>query len=127
MANTNTTITAGQVAPAVVNLGSGSSIPVDASAGNDFRVTLGAGATAIASPINSVDGQRITFQLTQPSGGAGTVSWGADYDWGGKTTANAAGSSAPALSAGGGFVDIVGFVYNALHGKWCYVGAALGF
>ena len=54
----NTTITAGYVAPAVVTLKDAATISVDASAGNDFRVTI-SGNRRMKSPSNPVDGQRI--------------------------------------------------------------------
>ena len=113
-----TTITAGQVAPAVVKLTFASPIVVDASAGNDFRITLTGNAT-INSPSNGVDGQRITIQIAQDSTGSRTVTWGSGYHFG------AAG--APTLSTGANLVDVIGFVYNVAAGGWLGVGAALGF
>jgi hypothetical protein len=118
MSNTNTTITAGQVAPAVVNLSYSSAILVDASAGNDYRVTLTGNAT-ISSPSNGVDGQRITIQIAQDGTGSRKVTWGSGYLFG------AAG--APTLSTGANLVDVIGFVYNVAAGGWLGVGAALGF
>jgi hypothetical protein len=119
MANTHTTITAGQVAPAVVNLGSTSPVSVNASTGNDFRITLSANTT-INMPRNGVDGQRITIQVTQPSsGGPFTVIWGSGFNFG------AAG--APTLSTTAQAVDVIGFIYNQSVGDWLGVGTALGF
>jgi hypothetical protein len=124
MSNTNTTITAGQVAPAVVNLGSTSPFSVNASAGNDFRITL-TGSATINVPSNGVDGQRITLQITQPSGSTGAkVTWGAGYNFG---STNGTPNPAPTLSTGGSGVDVIGFIYNQLVGDWFCVGAALGF
>jgi hypothetical protein len=120
MSNTNTTITAGQVAPAVVNLGSGTSITLDASQGNDYRLSL-SGNTNITSMSNAVDGQRITLQIAQPSGSTGyTVSWD-------KSVFNFGTAGTPTLSTGGNLVDVVGFVWNASLSLWLGVGAALGF
>lgn len=113
-----TIITAGQVAPAVVKLTFASPISVDASTGNDFRVTL-TGNTTINSPSNGVDGQRITIQIAQDSSGSRTVTWGNGYLFG------AAGQ--PTLSTGANLVDVIGFVYNVAAGGWLGVGAALGF
>jgi len=114
----HTTITAGYVAPAVVALHDAATIAVDASLGNDFRVTI-EGNRAIANPSKPVDGQRITFQITQGSAGKRSVTWGGQYDFG------AAGP--PKLSATGGATDVIGFIYNAAMGSWLCVGSALGF
>lgn len=111
----------GYTAPAVATLtfvGSGTTL-VNAALGNDFRLTVTASTTTIGNPSNSVDGQRIDFQITQGSGGSFTVSWGGNYDFG---TAGA-----PVLSTAAAKVDIIGFIYNAALGKWCCAGSALGF
>src|SRR5690242_9351887 len=57
-------IAPGAVAPAVVNLTDAATIAVDASTGNDFRVTI-AGNRTIGTPANPVNGQQIIFQVTQ--------------------------------------------------------------
>jgi len=114
----HTTITAGYVAPAVVALKDASTIAVHASAGNDFRVTI-SGHRTIANPSSPVDGQRITFQIRQGSGGGFGVTWGGQYSFG------AAGR--PTLSSAGGATDVIGFIYNGDMGSWLCVGSALGF
>jgi hypothetical protein len=115
----NTTITAGFVAPAVVALGSSGAIAVNATTGNDFRVNLSGDAT-IASPTGAVDGQRITFQITQSSGGGNTVGWGTAYSFG-------SAGGPPKLSTSGGATDVIGFIYNAAKAAWLCVGSATGF
>jgi|SRR5579872_232268 len=108
------------IAPAVVALtfvGAGTTL-VNAALGNDFRLTLTASTTTLGNPSNSVDGQRIDFQITQGTGGSFTLAYGGNYDFG------AAG--APTLSTAAGKVDVLGFVYNAALGKWVYLGTALG-
>ena len=52
------------MAPAVVILADAATIAVDASLGNDFRVTI-AGNRTMGNPANPADGQKITFQVTQ--------------------------------------------------------------
>ena len=52
------------MAPAVVALTDAPAIAVDASLGNDFRVTL-AGNRTMENPANPTDGQKIVFQITQ--------------------------------------------------------------
>jgi hypothetical protein len=110
----------GYVAPCVVALTYGTSVAVNASLGNDFRLTLTASTATIANPASPADGQDIKFQITQDSAGSRTLAgWGSAYDFG------AAG--APTLSTAAGKTDILGFCYNASLGKWCYLGSALGF
>lgn len=113
----HTTITAGLVAPAVVTLVNGTTIAVNASLGNDFRLKATASAT-IRNPTGGVDGQRITFQITQGKGGL-SLKWDSQYKFG------AAG--APTLSSVAGGTDVIGFIYNASLGSWLCAGVALGF
>jgi hypothetical protein len=115
---TNTTITAGYVSPAVVNLTDAATIAVNASLGNDFRVTI-AGNRTVGNPSSPVDGQRITFQISQGTGGGFTLTWGSAYNFG------AAG--APTLSTSAGATDVLGFIYNAAKAGWLCAGSALGF
>ncbi len=105
-------------APPTVTLGDGASIAVNAALGNDFRVTLGGNRT-LASPTGSVDGQRITFTISQGSGGPHKITWSSQYKFG------AAG--APVLSTAAGSADVIGFIYNHSLGSWLCVGAARGF
>jgi hypothetical protein len=115
---TYTRITAGYVAPAVVHLTDAATIAVNASLGNDFRVTLG-GSRTIANPVNAADGQRITLQITQGAGGGFGLTWQSQYKFGA--------ASAPALSTRSGSTDVIGFIYNAALASWLCAGAALGF
>lgn len=113
----HTTITAGLVAPAVVLLVDAPTITVNAALGNDFRVLI-SGNRTMASPTDGVDGQRITFQVTQGAGAPFVLTWGSAYKFG------AAGL--PTLSAVAGDTDVIGFIYNQSLGRWLCVGAALG-
>jgi hypothetical protein len=117
--SSNTTITAGFVSPAVVGLAGGSTISVNAAQGNDFRVTL-SGDSTMGNPAGAVDGQRITFHITQSSGGSDTVTWGSAYNFG-------SAGGPPKLSTSGNATDVVGFIYNAAVGAWLCVGSATGF
>lgn len=108
----------GALAPSVVALTDGASIPVNAALGNDFRVTLGGNRT-IANPTNPIDGQDITFLLTQDGSGSRIVTWGSAYSFGT--------SGAPTLTATGGKTDLVGFKYRAAASSWVCIGSALGF
>ena len=68
-----TTAETGALAPAVVSLAEAATITVDASAGNDFLVAVGDNLT-VATPSNPIDEQKITFEVTQSTGGPYTLS-----------------------------------------------------
>jgi hypothetical protein len=107
-------------APAVVALTDAATILVDASLGNDLRVTLGGNRT-IGAPSNPADGQRIVFHLTQDGTGSRTVTWtstAGGYSFGSTGTA-------PILTTTAGKTDLVGFIYNTTIGKWLYAGSSL--
>ena len=104
-----TTVEPGAVAPAVVALADAATITVDASAGNDFRLTI-AGDRTMGNPANPADGQKITFQVTQGTGGSLTLAWGTGYEF-------SAGLPQPTLSTTAGNTDLLGFIYNAAKGK----------
>ena len=77
-------------------------IAVDASLGNDFRVTIAANRT-MGNPANPVDGQKITFQVTQGAGGSSAITWGSSYEF-------STGLPQPTLSTTAGQTDLL-----ALH------------
>lgn len=106
------------LAPAVIQLAFASSIAVNAGLGNAFNLTLTASTGTLANPSNPVDGEKITFRITQGTGGSFTLAYGTAYDFGV--------SGAPTLSTAAGAVDIIGFEYVASISKWCYLGPALG-
>jgi hypothetical protein len=107
------TVESGAVAPAVVVLADGATIAVDASLGNDFRLTI-AGNRTMSNPANPADGQKITFQVTQGADGPFTLDWGSDYEF-------STGLPQPTLSTTAGETDLLGFIYNASKGKWLLV------
>ena len=80
-------------------------IAVDASQGNDFRVTI-AGSRTLGNPANPTDGQKIVFHVTQGSGGSFTLSYGSGYEF-------STGLPQPTLSTTAGDTDLLAFVYNA--------------
>jgi hypothetical protein len=109
----------GAVAPAVVSLADAATIAVDASAGNDFRVTI-AGNRTMGNPANPANGQQIIFQVTQGSGGSFTLSWGDAYEF-------SSDLPQPTLSTAAGQTDVLGFIYNAAMGKWLLAAFVNGF
>jgi hypothetical protein len=114
-----TTVEQTAVAPAVVGLTDAATIAVDASLGNDFRVTI-AGNRTIANPSNPAPGQQIIFQVTQGPGGGFSVSWGSAYEF-------SDGLPQPILSSQAGQTDLLGFIYNAAKGKWLLAAFLNGF
>jgi hypothetical protein len=114
-----TTVQQGALAPAVVNLTDAATIAIDASLGNDYRVTI-AGNRTVTTPANPTDGQKITIQVTQGSGGSYTLSWSSGFEF-------SAGLPQQTLSTAAGMTDLLGFIYNAAKGKWLFVAFVAGF
>lgn len=106
-------------APAVVALTDAPRIAVDASLGNDFRVTIGADRT-MANPSNALDGQQIIFQVTQGASSPCTLTWDNGYEF-------SAGLPQPTLSTVAGQTDLLGFIYNAAKASWLLAAFVGGF
>lgn len=119
LAAQSTTVEPGAVAPAVVNLTDAGTIAVDASLGNDFRVTIAASRT-MGNPAHPADGQKIVFHITQGSSGSATITWGGSYQF-------SSGLPQPTLSTAAGQTDVLAFVYNQAKGKWLLAAAVIGF
>ena len=115
----STTVESGAIAPAVVVLTDAATISVDASLGNDFRVTLGASRT-MSNPANPSDGQQIIFQITQGSGGSAAITWGTAYEF-------STGLPQPTLSTTAGQLDLLGFIYDAVRRTWLLAAFVNGF
>jgi len=113
------TVEPGALAPAVVALTDAATIAVDASLGNDFRVTI-AGDRTMGNPANPAAGQQIIFQVTQGQAGSSTITWGDGYQF---STA----LPRPTLSSSAGQTDLLGFIYNAAKGKWLLAAFVDGF
>ncbi len=118
-AQLSTTIDQGAVAPAVVSLSDAATIAVDASLGNDFRVTINGNRT-LGNPANPADGQKAVVQVTQGTGGSFTLSYGTAYEF-------STGLPQPTLSTTAGDTDLLAFVYNQAKGKWLLAAAVNGF
>ena len=114
-----TTIEPGAIAPAVVVLADAATIAVDASQGNDFRVTLGA-SRIMGNPVNPANGQQIIFQITQGSGGSAAITWGTAYEF-------STGLPQPTLSTAAGQTDLLGFIYDAGKRTWLLAAFVNGF
>jgi hypothetical protein len=109
----------GALAPAVVALTDAATIAVDASLGNDFRVTI-AGNRTMGNPANPTDGQQLVFQITQGGAGSFQLTWGSAYEF-----SNAL--PQPPLSTAPGHTDVFGFIYNAALGSWLLAAFVNGF
>jgi hypothetical protein len=114
-----TTVESGAVVPAVVHLTDADTVAVDASLGNDFRLTI-AGNRTMGNPVNSSNGQQIIFQVMQGSGGSFTLSWSSGYEF-------ATNMPRPTLSTTAGQTDLLGFIYNATKGTWLFAAFVNGF
>jgi hypothetical protein len=114
-----TTVEQGALSPAVVALTDAPTIAVDASAGNDFRVTLAASRT-MGTPSNATNGQQIIFQVTQGNAGSATLTWAAGYEF-------SAELPQPTLSTAPGQTDLLGFIFNKGKGTWLFAAFVYGF
>ena len=115
----STMVEPGAIAPAVVNLTDAATIAVDASQGNDFRVTI-SGNRTLGNPSNPADGQKIVLHVTQGTGGGFTLSYGSGYEF-------STGLPQPTLSTTAGDTDLLAFVYNAAKSKWLLAAYVIGF
>jgi hypothetical protein len=114
-----TTVEPGGLAPAVVQLTDAATIAVDASAGNDFRVTIGGNRT-MGTPANPTNGEQVIFQITQGTGAPFTITWASGYQF-------SAALPQPTLSTTAGQTDLLGFVYNSTIGAWLFAAFLNGF
>jgi hypothetical protein len=106
----------GPLSPKVVTLTDAATILVDATQGNDLRVTLGGNRT-LGAPSGGVDGQAITVAVKQDATGGRTLAFAAAYKFG---TAGA-----PTVTATANAADVLAF---KLYGTdWRYLGGSQGF
>jgi hypothetical protein len=110
----------GAVVEAAVNLTFATSILLDASLGNTFRVTLTASTGTLNVPSNPADNQKIIVEVKQDATGSRTLAYNAAYQF---TTA----LPSPTLSTAANAVDELVFIYNSASGKWRFQGALLGY
>lgn len=101
------------IAPRAVILTGASPFTIDASAGNDFRLTVTANAT-ISNPSNPTDAEGVTLELTS-NGHA--ITWGSKFNFGD--------SGIPALSTSG--TDLLSFRYNLAADAWWFLGMKTGY
>jgi len=102
----------------VATLTFGTTIAVDASTGNHFRVTLTASTGSMGAPSNPTDGQKITFEIIQDATGSRTMTWNAAFHF--------PSAGAPTLTTTASKRDLVGFCYSSSASAWLYLGTSLG-
>lgn len=92
----------------------------DASQGNYFRIVVTNGtAFTINNPTNPTDGQVITLEIKNASGGAmGVISWGSAWK-------RSAGTGLVAANITNGNRGTARFVYDATDSQWVQVGGAV--
>ncbi len=109
-----------QEAPnAVISLTDASTIAIDASLGNHFKVTLGGNRT-LGNPTNPLDGQRILIALSQDATGSRTLALGSSWALGTDV-------SAVTLTTTASKTDYIGAVYDATSAKWRILALAKGY
>lgn len=106
----------------VVTLTDATTIAVDASQGNHFRVTL-AGNRTLGAPSNPANGQKITVEVIQDATGSRTLAYASGaggYAWGTDIPA-------PTLTTTASKRDFLGFMYNSTANLWYGVAVCRGF
>lgn len=109
----------GTIIQGSVALVDGTTIAVDASLGNYFRVTLGGNRT-MGGPSNALDGQKIIFEIIQDGTGTRTLAWNAIYTF-------STDIPSPTLTTTLNKRDFIGFVYNSTAAKWYCLAVVKGF
>lgn len=104
----------GGFAPAATALTFGTLIPIDASTGNVFPVTLTSSAGVLGNPTNPTAWQEIIVPVTQDSTGSRTLAYGTAFKF---TTA----LPSPTLTTTAGATDLLKFIYNPNESKWILI------
>jgi hypothetical protein len=92
-----------------VTLTDAATIDVDASLGSEFDITLSDDRT-LSNVTGATDRQRLTFNITQGTGGSHLLIWDTNYLFGADVTE-------PTLSTTEGKTDVVTGVYHSDTGK----------
>lgn len=102
-----------------VALTDATTIAVDASLGNYFRVTLGGNRT-LGNPTNPTDGQHIIVEVIQDGTGSRTLAYDTKY-------AFSTDIPSPTLTTTLNKRDFLGFKYNSTADKWYCLAVVKGF
>lgn len=117
--NSSTRVPAPQLGQSPINLTDAATITVDASLGNQFRVTLGGNRT-LANPTNAFDGQMLMFSIKQDATGGRTLTLDTKYRFGTDITSIT-------LSTTTGKTDKLGVQYNQADDKFDVISFVRGF
>lgn len=109
----------GAFAQGVITLTDGATVNTDASLGNHFRLATTQNFT-LANPTNSVDGQRIVWEITQDGTGSRVMTLGGNFKFGSDITA-------ATLSTAANKKDFMTAIYNVGIGTWHVVGFVKGY
>lgn len=110
----------GAVVEDAVTLTFATTILIDASAGNTFRVTLTASTGTLGAPSNPTDNQKIIVEVAQDATGGRTMAYNAIYEF---TTDN----PSPTLTTTASKHDKLIFIYRSSAAKWQFQGANKGY
>lgn len=116
---TNVTL-AGRLLITPDTLTDASTVAVDASLGNHFRLTLTASGHTLGNPTNAVDGQKILFEIIQAAGGGDTLALDTKYAFG-------LGITSFTMTATANKRDFIGVVYNSTADKFYVIALAQGY
>lgn len=119
VSTTGTLIASKAITGGVVALTDASTIAVDASLGNHFRVTLGGNRT-LGAPSNPADGQKVVFEVIQDGTGTRTLAYASAY-------AFSTDIPSPTLTTTASKRDMLGFVYNSTTTKWYLLAISHGY
>lgn len=98
----------------------GSTIATDASLGNNFRVTALTANVTLSNPTNSVDGQRVVWEVIQHASAAKTLAFDTNFKFGAEITACTISSTTSTH-------NFITAVYNSTTTKWYVVGCLTGY
>lgn len=118
--NTDTSFAVGRrVTAAVVTIASGASANTNAALGNHYRLTLG-GNSLLMNPTNAVDGQKMTWEITQDNTGSRILTYDSKFAFGSDLTT-------ATLSTSGLKTDFLTAIYNSTTDKFYVVGFVKGY
>ena len=103
----------------VSTLTDAANISVDATLGNIFTVTLGGNRT-LSNPTGAVNGQRLTFRVTQDGSGNRTLAFDTKFRFGTDLTSIT-------LSTSANKTDYIGVIYHGADDKFDIVAIMKGF
>lgn len=100
----------------------GSTLSIDASLGNHFRVTLAGASRTLANPTNPTNGQRIVLEIIQDGSGSRGTTFTLDTKW-----ALGTDISSIVLTTTADKRDFLTAIYNSTADQWYIVGFVKGY